>query len=726
MDCDPTLREPADQFDFIESPGHSALWALSTVAAHFRVQLDQGALMRDLAVTEREPTVGDIVRAANAAGLVAHNGLVTDKRHLEAVPRPAIIRMKDGRYAVLAHAQGPVAECVYFKESEPAYPTHEELFRTWSGEVILLARAAERESPVDSGSFGFRAILDMMSQYRHAVRQILVASLFVQLFTLATPLLLQVVFDKVLVHSSLSTLVLVFVAMLVVALFDAILQHFKNHTVSYVGSRLDLDLNHLVFDHLFKLPLAYFERTPAGQISSRLREIDTIRHFLIGQGLSSIIEALFALVFLVVLAIYSPSLTAIVAGSIPAYLIMGAIIRPRIRSKVRELSENLAESQQLLVECIVGAHTLKSNAIEPLMQRQWDEKRTRYAAISIETSVLNGHVMNSAQTIRSLTTALIVFFGARAVIAGNMSIGILIAFNMISMQTIGPIIRLFMLWGDFQQVQIAVNRLGDIMRSPVEPVPRLPASLPRMRGAISFRDISFRYAENTPEVLTGISIDVRPGEVIGIVGASGSGKSTLAKLIQRLYLPQRGQILLDGFDITQLHPAWIRSQIRVVLQETLLFNRTIHENIALTAPCMTREHVTAVARLAGADEFISRLPEGYDTKIEERGMGLSGGQRQRIAIARALATNPRILILDEATSAVDYESERIVHNNMKEMIKGRTVIIIAHRLMTVRNCDRIIALAGGSIVEDGTHDELLRRDHGLYRYLWALQSGWES
>jgi subfamily B ATP-binding cassette protein HlyB/CyaB len=566
----------------------------------------------------------------------------------------------------------------------------------------------------------------MMSQYRHAVWQILAASFFVQSFTLATPLLFQVVFDKVLVHNSLSTSVLVFVVMLLVALFDATLQYLKQHTLSFVGSRLDLDLSRRVFDHLFKLPLAYFERTPAGQISSRLREIDTIRRFVIGQGPASIIEAIFALIFLVVLAIYSLSLTAIVAGTIPLYLIMAAIIRPRMHSKSLELSERLAESQQLLVECIIGAHTLKSNAIEPLLQRQWDEKRTRYAAVSFETSVLDGHVMISLQTINSLTTALILLFGARAVIDGNMSIGTLIAFNMISTQAIRPIIRLCLLWGDFQQMQIAVNRLGDIMRSPVEPVPPLPASPPRMRGAISFRDISFRYAEHTPEVLKGISIDVGPGEVIGIVGASGSGKSTLAKLIQRLYLPQRGQILLDGFDITQLHPAWIRSQIRVVLQETLLFNRTIHENIALAAPYMTREHVTAVARLAGADEFISRLPQGYDTKLEERGMSLSGGQRQRIAIARALATNPRILILDEATSAVDYESERIVHNNMKEMIKGRTVIIIAHRLMTVRNCDRIIALAGGSIVEDGTHDELLRHDHGLYRYLWALQSGRES
>jgi subfamily B ATP-binding cassette protein HlyB/CyaB len=283
-------------------------------------------------------------------------------------------------------------------------------------------------------------------------------------------------------------------------------------------------------------------------------------------------------------------------------------------------------------------------------------------------------------------------------------------------------LRLSQLWQDFQQVQVSVERLGDILNSPTEPTPQTLLTFPPPKGAIDLKGVTFRYKPGAPEVLRNLNLSIRPGEVLGIVGASGSGKSTVTKLIQRLYSPEQGQLLLDGIDIAQMDPGWLRRQIGVVLQENLLFNRTIHENIALSDPAMPRASVMEAARLSGADEFIARLPQGYDTQIEERGSNLSGGQRQRIAIARALATNPRILILDEATSALDYESERIIQENMRAIVRGRTVIVIAHRLAAVRPCSRIIGMSQGLIVEEGAHAELLGRRGGLYAHLWALQS----
>jgi subfamily B ATP-binding cassette protein HlyB/CyaB len=292
---------------------------------------------------------------------------------------------------------------------------------------------------------------------------------------------------------------------------------------------------------------------------------------------------------------------------------------------------------------------------------------------------------------------------------------------MIASQVVQPILRLSQLWQDFQQVQVSVARLGDILNAPTEPVPQNLLTLPPPRGAIDVRNVTMRYRSDAPDALKNINLQIVAGEVIGFVGHSGSGKSSLTKVIQRLYSPQSGQVMLDGVDIAQLDPGWLRRQIGVVLQENILFNRSIHENIALADPAMPRIVVMQAARLAGADEFIAQMPQGYDTLIEERGANLSGGQRQRIAIARALVTNPRILIFDEATSALDYESERIIQENMKAITRGRTVIIIAHRLAAIRPCHRIVSMQKGEITEIGTHEELLKRRDGVYAKLWTLQ-----
>jgi len=293
---------------------------------------------------------------------------------------------------------------------------------------------------------------------------------------------------------------------------------------------------------------------------------------------------------------------------------------------------------------------------------------------------------------------------------------------MLAGQVSSPVLRLAQLWNDFQQVGISMQRLGDILNARGEVVGQR-TRLPQLQGAIEFDQVSFRYRPDTPDVLRGLQLQVVPGEVIGIVGRSGSGKSTLTKLVQRLYVPDRGRVLIDGQDLSIIDSTSLRHQIGVVLQENVLFNRSIRDNIALSNPTLPIEAVIAAARLAGAHEFICGLPEGYDTMVGEHGTGLSGGQRQRIAIARALITNPRILIFDEATSALDYESESVIQDNMREISRGRTVLIIAHRLSAVSHADRIVVMERGEIVESGRHDDLLERRDGIYAHLYWLQLG---
>lgn len=434
------------------------------------------------------------------------------------------------------------------------------------------------------------------------------------------------------------------------------------------------------------------------------------------------LDILFAVVFIAVMSFYSTTLTMIVVLSIPLYIAVSVIIRPLLRDKINERFETGASSQQLLVETVVGFQTLKAAAVEPSLRIQWENRLAAYVRASFEAVKLATMGQSGFQLISKITTALVLYFGAKAVIEGSLSVGGLIAFNMIMGQAIAPVLRLSQVWQDLQQVMMSVDRVGDILRSPVEIEQAQSTGLGPIKGDVALKAVSFRYHPDRPETIRGLDLAIPAGQVVGIVGPSGSGKSTLTKLLQRLYRPEHGQILIDGIDIAHVDAGSLRRQIGVVLQDNMLFNRTVHDNIALAHPAMPRQQVMALARLAGADDFIGRLPKGYETLIEERGANLSGGQRQRIAIARALSMNPRILILDEATSALDYESESQIQANMALISKGRTVIIIAHRLAAVKHCDRIITLEDGVITEDGSHDDLLKTPDGFYARLWRAQS----
>ncbi|HEY1736740.1 MAG TPA: ATP-binding cassette domain-containing protein, partial [Methylovirgula sp.] len=420
---------------------------------------------------------------------------------------------------------------------------------------------------------------------------------------------------------------------------------------------------------------------------------------------------------------YSPFLTWIVVAAFPFYIGVSAWATPYFRHRLNEKFKRGAENQAFLVETVTAVETLKAMAVEPQMQRRWEEQLAGYVSASFRVTSLGNTASQTIQLVSKLVTAATLFFGAREVIRGNLSVGELVAFNMLAGRVSAPVLRLAQIWQDFHQARISVARLGDILNTPTEPsYTSNKASFPAIRGDIGFDHVTFRYRIDGPEILHDVSLEIPAGQVIGIVGPSGSGKSTLAKLLQRLFIPEGGRVFVDGIDLATVDTAWLRRQVGTVLQESVLFNCSVRENIALFNPAMPMEQIIDAAKLAGAHDFILELPGAYDAVVGERGSSVSGGQKQRIAIARALATNPRILIFDEATSALDYESERVIQANMRRIAEKRTVLLIAHRLSTVRLADRIVTIENGRLVEDGTHDDLLKRN-GRYAALVRLQGG---
>jgi subfamily B ATP-binding cassette protein HlyB/CyaB len=595
----------------------------------------------------------------------------------------------------------------------------EEFEAQWTGKLILMTRRAGLGEL--ARKFDVTWFLQAMHKYRRLLVEVLVASFFLQLFALVSPLFFQVVIDKVLVHRGLSTLDIILFGLIVVAIFESLLTALRTYVFSHTTNRIDVELGARLFRHLAALPIAYFEARRTGDSVARVRELENIRNFLTSSALTLVIDLFFTFVFLGVMAFYSMELTGIVILSFPFYIAISAMVTPIFRRRLDEKFNRGAENQSFLVESITGIETLKALAVEPQMQRRWEEQLAGYVRSGFRVSNIGNWASQSIQLVSKLVTAAVLFFGAKAVINGDLSIGELVAFNMLAGRVAQPVLRLAQIWQDFHQARISVARLGDILNTQPEPTftPGRTA-LPGIKGMITFEHVGFRYRVDGPEILHDVNVAFAAGQVVGIVGPSGSGKSTFAKLVQRLYIPEHGRVLVDGVDLAVVDVSWLRRQVGVVLQENVLFNRSIRENIALADPGMPIEQVIEAAKLAGAHDFILELPQGYDTLVEERGSNLSGGQRQRIAIARALVTNPRILIFDEATSALDYESERIIQQNMQRIVQGRTVLIIAHRLSAVRNCHRIITIERGRIVEDGDHDALMKAG-GRYASLWSIQ-----
>jgi len=701
----------------------SGFRAVCGIAGFYRIPADPGQLSHQLGLGTKAPDAADLVRAAQLIGLKARLVRNLDADRAARLPTPAIVRMRTGEFAVFV-GRTPAGKWRLVDPASHAARDCEPdaMLGLISDEAVLITRQL-RGPGINPRTFGFRWFWPSLWRYRKPLAHVLLASLFVQLFALVTPLFFQVIVDKVLTHRSNATLLVLVIGLVVTALFDVVLQFLRTYALTHTTNRLDVELGQRLFSHLLSLPLNFFETRSAGQITARVRELETIRQFLTNQGLFSALDVLFAFVFVGVLFAYSWQLALIVVLSLPVYVVLAAAVRPVLRERVNDKFNKSAESNQFLVEAVVGVHTIKASAIEPLMQVQWEEKLASYVTSAFNAGMLAAVGQNAIQYVSRVVQAIVLLCGAWAVMDGSLSLGALIGFTMISSQAVQPILRLSQVWQDFQQVQTSIERLGDVLNFPPEARPIAAPQPGPPRGNIEFKDVVFRYRAGAPEVIKGISFNIRAGEAIGIIGPSGSGKSTITKLIQRLYTPSEGRIILDGVDLREADPAWVRRNIGVVLQDNVLFNRSIHENIALANPGLSRGQVMACANLAGAHEFVRNIPGGYDAVIEERGANLSGGQRQRLAIARALAAYPPILIFDEATSALDYESESIIQKNMLQIMRNRTVIIVAHRLAAVRFCHRIISLADGRITEMGTPAELLKRPDGFYSTLCASQSG---
>jgi subfamily B ATP-binding cassette protein HlyB/CyaB len=695
------------------------LTALAILASVLGTAINAEDLRHRFRTPDDRAAVSNLVRAARAAGLKAR--LMTSKwDRLGKTPMPALAVTRDGRIVVLGGTKPDQALIQDPAEPNPRVLSRAEFEALWSGTLILIAR---RAGPLaHERRFGIGWFLPAIHRYRHVLAEVLLASFFLQILALVSPLFFQVVIDKVLVDRGFSTLDILMAGLVLIGAFEFVLGSLRTYVFAHTTNRIDVELGAKLFRHLLALPMAYFAARRVGDSVARVRELETIRSFITGSALTLVVDLLFTIVFLAVMALYSWLLTAIVVASLPIYVALSLWVTPLFRRRLDEKFARGAENQALLVEAVTGVETVKAMALEPSLQLWWEEQLSSYVRASFKAQNLANVAGQGVQIVNKLTIVLTLWFGAHQVIAGAMSVGELVAFNMLAARVMSPVLRIAQLWQDFQQTGVSIERLGDILNTPVEAARGAPMALPPIQGRIRFDHVGFRYRPTGLAVLSDVSIEIEPGQVIGIVGQSGSGKSTLAKLVQRLYVPDEGRVLIDGTDLALVDVSWLRRQIGVVLQENILFNRSVRDNIALANPAMPPAKVIEAAELAGAHEFILELPEGYDTVIGERGASLSGGQRQRIAIARALASNPRILIFDEATSALDYESERIVQENMRRITAGRTVLIIAHRLSTVRHADRILTLDRGRLIEDGTHEDLIGRG-GRYAQLHFLQAG---
>lgn len=696
-----------------------ALAGLTLLAQFHSVPVDPAQLAHQFGRTGEAFDETTLLLAAKQLGLKARiTQQPADRIAMAALPALALV--PDGRHFIVAKVSDGTVLIHDLAERKAKVLSRDEFQSRYAGRLLQVASRASVLGQL--AKFDFRWFVPAVVKYRKLLLEVLVVSFFIQMFALVTPLFYQVVMDKVLVHHSITTLEVIAVGLVSIAIFDVTLSGLRSYVFSHTTSKIDVELGARLFRHILSLPLSYFESRRVGDTIARVRELENIRNFLTGQALTSVLDLLFTVVFLAVMFYYSGWLTLIVVISLPVYALWSASLTPVLRKRLDEKFARGADNQSFLVETVNGIGTVKATAVDPRVTRTWDNQLAGYVAASFRVTRLANIGQQGIQLVQKLVSVLILFFGAKLVIEGKMSVGQLIAFNMLSGQVTAPILRLAQLWQEFQQVGISVERLGDILNTRTE-LPGSRMTLPPIKGRVAFDQVTFRYRPDTAEVLSGIDLDIAAGEVIGIVGRSGSGKSTLTKLVQRLYVPERGRVLIDGHDLALADPAWLRRQLGVVLQENFLFNRSVRENIALADPGMPLERVIRAAQLAGAHEFILELPEGYDTVVGEHGASLSGGQRQRLAIARALITDPRILIFDEATSALDYESEHAVMQNMRSICQNRTVLIIAHRLSTVRMANRIIVIEKGRIVETGNHDQLVDRPNGHYARLYKLQQG---
>ncbi len=563
--------------------------------------------------------------------------------------------------------------------------------------------------------FGLGWLMPYLQPEMKVLVEVLVASFFVQILGLANPLLVQVIIDRVLGQNSAPTLTIFGILLIIVAFFESVLTSIRTIAFANATNRIDLSLAAKIIDHLFHLPLSYFDRRAVGELSTRIAEIDKIRQFLTSTALTTILDAVFSVMYIVVMLFYSPLLTGVALSTIPLFVILSVVVSPIVRRQLRVKAECNARNQSYLVETLSGIYTVKAQSMERRSRNQWQTFYDRYVAASFSNTITSTLAGASSNFLNQLSSLLVLWVGASLVLNHQLTLGQLIAFRIIAGYVTGPLLRLLTIWQNFQETALSIERLGDIVDSPLEVAAenRFNIPMPLIQGKVIYEDVTFQFTNHGRPQLNRINLTFEPGSFVGIVGQSGSGKSTLMKLLPRLYEPTQGRITIDNYDIAKVELYSLREQIGIVSQDPLLFEGTVQENIAINYPDATTEEIIQAAQIAVAHDFIMSLPNGYNTQVGERGSNLSGGQKQRLAIARTILQRPRLLILDEATSALDYDTERQVCRNLVSNFRGITIFCITHRLRTVQAADQILVMDQGLVNEVGTHQELVQK-RGLY------------
>lgn len=695
--------------------GKYGIPALVRAFQRFEVIATAETLYHSLGIDGTQVTALDLCKAAREVGLRA-KWYERIKGNLLTLPLPILICL-DGKWSIIEKIE-PDGSCLRYDVATDQLCKEPLPKITRDSPIVLLA---EKEVQVSDVTFGIRWFSPALLRHIGQLRDVLALSLVLQLIALVGPLLFQNVIDQVLVSRGLASLHVLAIAMLALTIAEPIYSYVRSKIFTNLSNKVNAEWSAKLYRHLLTLPLNYFLQRQTGQIVARVREMDHIRQFLTGSALMLVLDIVFILMFITVMFSYATILAWLVVISLILYALFWLTIGPIIRDRVTKAYDANVLAIAYLTETITGIEVVKTTATEPDFLKRWQQVlacELREAFSAKKVAITAGQSINFIQ---KLTTACLLWLGVKTVLKGELTVGGLVAFNMLASHVTQPILRLAQIWQDFQHTMITLGRIGDILNTELETGSKGVASLPTIKGKIVFQYVSFRYQDHTPEVLSNLSFTIEAGTFIGITGPSGSGKSTLTRLLQRLYRPQKGSILVDGMDIAIVDTHALRRNMGVVLQDNMLFAGSILENITLCCPQATQDQIVEAAKLAGADEFISAFPQGYQTYIGERGSGLSGGQRQRIALARALLGNPKILMLDEATAALDYESQAAIMTNMPYIAHNRTIIMIAHRLGTIKHADSIFVLDQGRMAEQGTHQELLEQK-GLYAKLWTIQT----
>jgi len=707
----------------------TALLDFVALLAHHGVQTTAQALASRYGLSGRAPTFATLARMSADMGFAAGRRRLSPKKLLELGDAyPALATTRDGGTAMISGVRtspdGETHLVLYdLRAAAGASPfvflSPDEIAARLTGEVLFVRK--KHLDPGDAKRFSLGWFLPQVAREKRLFFEIAAIAFFMHGLAFAVPLFFQSVVDKVLAHHILATLNVLAVGVTLALVFEGVLRFLREYLLRYATSRIDLRLAMDTFAHMIRLPLSFFERSFAGVIIKHMQQTDQVREFLTGNLLNALLDASSLVVFLPVLFFYSTQLTLIVlAFALVTAGIIALLIGP-FQRRLTALYAAEGRRQALLVETIHGMGTIKSLALEGDRQNRWEEGSAVAVLRNFDVRKMAAAGQSLIKTLERLLTVAVIFFGARSVFDGSLTVGELIAFQMLSQSVTMPLIRIVELIHEYQKVHLAVAMLGEVMNKKPEAGFARGGARPEIQGEIVLEDVRFSYNPGDPPALDGVSLRIAPGEVVGVVGKSGSGKTTLTRLIQGLYPLTQGRILFDGTSIRDLDILHLRQNIGVVLQENFIFHGALRDNLALTRPGAGFEELRQAARLAGADEFIERLTSGYDTVLEENGANLSGGQRQRLAIARALLKNPRIMIFDEATSALDPDSEARIQENMEAIATGRTTIIVAHRLSTLRHADRIMVLDGGRVADIGAHAELLGRC-GIYRNLWDKQT----